>query len=438
MEKRQFTSSSMPFYAIELEPEGFVIMNSDDRLAPVLAYSDTGSLNLEDLPQNAFRALLKNSMEYNYRTVMRISSFTVFQDSLQPLKEVENAVMWTELSVASADGEPVVSGMGGVTNGPFLTTTWDQTRHFNKLCPDDPDASYGYDDHVPAGCVAVVGAQIMNYYEWPYRGSGSHSYTDSDGSITGSHSVVFSDPYDWDNMQDYYRYWTTEPEDAVAAVSELIYEVGVAVDMDYESDGSGAYTSDLNAMMPRAFGYDKGTYIYVPEAPEDVADQIRADMLAGRPAIVTIPGHAVVADGHVDDGFSEYFHINYGWGIHTNNSWFLVDNIAGDSATGCISGLYPSLVALNKTEAGQTNYSPDVSLEWAIADVRTADVQSVSVLQHVVQSNTFTDAAEDFSNFPSTSSDSVYDWVIDSAGYSGDCFYKSVSYYFGESYQIAY
>ena len=58
-EKHRFNRSSMPFYIIEMEPEGFVVMNSDDRLSPVLAYSDTGSLNLDDVPVNAFRSMLK-------------------------------------------------------------------------------------------------------------------------------------------------------------------------------------------------------------------------------------------------------------------------------------------------------------------------------------------------------------------------------------------
>jgi hypothetical protein len=435
LEKRRFDPSSMPFYAIELEPEGFLIMNSDSRLPPVLAYSDTGSLNLDDVSDNAFRTLLKGSMERNYRKLMSISSYAVSVNLLQPLDEAENAAEWELLAGPDGAVDPVVFAMGGVTNGPFLTTTWNQNNHYNELCPEDSSMSSYYDGRVPVGCVAVVGAQIMNYYKWPYRGSGNHSYTDSDGSNTGSYSADFSDPFDWDNMQDDYYAWGSEPAAAVAAVSELMYETGVAVEMDYEADGSASYAGDLNAMMNQAFLYDQGTSLYDPGNSSGVADQIRAEIISARPAYVSISGHAIVADGHVDDGSDEYFHFNYGWG-GVNDGWYLIDDIYGDPAVGCISGLYPAMIPVNVTESGATSSTANVSLEWALADVRTAEVQSVSVLGYILNDSTITDPAEDFSVFSITSTTDYKDWNLTSSGYSGDCFYKEPGGYSNREYHL--
>jgi hypothetical protein len=436
LDKKTLGAGSMPFYVVELEPEGFLIMNSDKRLPPVLAYSDTGSLNLDDVPWNTFRVLLKGTMERNARKLMNIASAADMPDLLQPLKEAQSSAEWEQLvDPEAAPVEPPLYGTGGVTNGPFLTTIWNQCNHYNELCPADPLASAYYDGRAPAGCVAVVGAQIMNYYEWPYRGSGGHSYTDSAGSITGAHSVVFSDTYDWAHMQDDYYAWGSEPSNAVAAVSELMYEIGVAVEMDYENDGSSSSSSDLKTMMNRAFLYEKGTYLYSPADPDAVADQIRADMLADRPAGVSISGHAIVADGHVDDGANEYFHINYGWGGY-NNGWYLVDSIDGDPAVGCVSGLYPAMMPVNVTESGLTNDSPDVALQWTVADVRTAEVQSVSVLRRVLQSSTFDDPADDFSNFSETSTDDDYAWVVTSTGHVGNCFFKHPYAYSNHEYHL--
>ena len=436
LEKQSLSAGSLPFYAMELEPEGFVIMNSDMRLAPVIAYSDTGSLNLDDVPGNAFRALLLGTMQNRERQLLKVSVQGALFDPLQSIEEAQNTAAWEQLLDPAALDDPVFYGMGGVTNGPFLTTAWNQNNHYNELCPEDPAASSYYDGHAPLGCVAVVGAQIMNYYEWPYRGIGGHSYTDSWNSMTGFHSVVFSDPYDWDHMQDSYNPWGSEPANAVAAVSELMYEVGVAVEMNYEHGGSASSPYDLNAMMNQAFLYEEGTYLYISSTnPPAIADQIRADMLAGRLAEVSIPGHSIVADGHVDDGVNEYFHINYGWG-GSNNGWYLVDDIVGDPAMGCVSGLYPAMIPVNVTEDGHTSDSPDVALQWALADVRTAEVQSVSVLSHALQTGTFTDPCEDFSGFESTSTSEYKDWVVAGGGYSGDCFYKDPGGYSNRDYHL--
>lgn len=439
LEKLTLESGALPFYAIELEPEGFVIMNSDKRLPTVIAYSDTGSLNLEDMPQNTFRFLLKRSMERNRRKLLRIFASGSLMDSvLASSGEAENTVEWKQLIEEDpivAEDPVLVAGMGGVTNGPFLTTTWNQNNHYNELCPEDSGASDYYDGRVPVGCVAAAGAQIMNFYEWPWRGSGGHSYTDNEGSITGEHSVVFSDSYDWANMQDSYYAWGSEPQAAVDAVSEIMYETGVAVEMNYESAGSSSSTAKLNTMMDTAFLYEEGVFLYNSTGPQAIADQIRADMLAGRPACVSVPGHAVVADGHVDDGANEYFHINYGWGGN-NDGWYLIDSIVDDPAVECISGLYPDLVPLNVTESGTTNMSSAVSLQWTLADVRTADVQSISVLEYVLNNSIFTDPAEDFSNFEITSTSDYKDWAVTNTGYSGDCFFKAPGGYSIREYHL--
>jgi len=249
VQKIKLEEGSMPFYAIELDPEGFVIMNSDKRLPPVIAYSETGSLNLDDLPQNAFRSMLNGSMKQNSKKVYKVSMASDAIDVFQPLEEAQSESQWNQLLEPAEVFFPMVTA-ASADIGPFLTTTWNQNKHYNKLCPVDTiSPTPYYDNRVPVGCVAVVGAQIMNFYQWPYRGTGGHSYTDSWGDTTGAHNADFSDPYDWANMQNSYDPWGSEPQAAVAAVSELMVEVGVAVEMDYEDWASSSSTYDLKEMM---------------------------------------------------------------------------------------------------------------------------------------------------------------------------------------------
>ena len=435
IQKLTLENGAMPLYVLELKPEGFVIMNSDQRLPPIVAYSETGLLNLEDLPENAFRNMLKGSMERNYKKVYKILTVVDALDVFQPLEEAENLLQWAQLVEPEEVVSPV-SFAASVDVGPFLATTWDQNKHYNKLCPEDTVApSSFYDNRVPAGCVAVAGVQIMNFYKWPYRGVGERSYTDSWWSITGAHSAVFSDPYDWANMQDNYDASLSESAEAVAAVSELIYEAGVAIEMDYESDGSSSSTYELMQMMESAFLYENGSYLYDTDNAQNIADQLMPEMLALRPAVLSIQGHAIVADGYQDEGLGEFFHVNYGWG-GLNNGWYLIDGIPNGAGQSCVTGLYPAMVPVNVTESGTTRNSTAVDLEWAIANVRTAEVQSVSVLAPVWQSSIFTDPAEDFSNFEIISTTDYLDWDISTAGFSGDCFFKQSGGYSNREYHL--
>lgn len=437
VEKRQLDGASLPFYVVQLEPEGFMIMNSDKRLPPVLAFSSSGSVDLSDSSGNALVSMLRISMQRSQQRLLKLPSTGLsLTDSLFSAEaEEKNASAWDSLLESGSAAASAGVELFSVSNGPFLSTTWNQNNHYNELCPVDPGSAPGsyYDGRVPVGCVAVVGAQLMNYYQWPYRGTGSHSYTDSEGSITGFHSADFSDTFDWPNMQDSYYPWGSEPVAAVNAVSELMYEVGVSVEMNYESAGSSSSTYDLAVVLKDNFFYERGAYASTNS--QGIGGLLVADLLASRPAIVSIPGHAVVADGYTEENGTEYFHINYGWG-GDNNSWYLIDDIKGNPAVTCVTGVYPALTPMNKTPDGTTNNTSDVEIEWALPAVREAEVESLSVLQHRLNSTVFSDPADDFSCFKITSTSDFKDWTITNSGYSGSCFYKMPNGYSNREYHL--
>ena len=95
----------------------------------------------------------------------------------------------------------------------------------------------------------------MAYHQWPPAGDGSHTYYWSgDGPVPGRNLTAdFSDPYDWAHIIDGCSFGC-EPEDT-AALAELNYEVGVACEMNYGADGSGAWPSIMLTHMPTYFGY---------------------------------------------------------------------------------------------------------------------------------------------------------------------------------------
>ncbi|MDZ8119690.1 C10 family peptidase [Pontiella agarivorans] len=171
-------------------------------------------------------------------------------------------------------------------HGPFLETVWNQCNPYNLLCPADPDGSQYYDYRAAVGCVPAAYAQVLAFHRWPVRGQGAHAYTYGDGSITGVHSVVFSDDYAWDRMQEDYDPWDTNPDPENDAIAELMYELGVAAEANYESGGTSSSTMTLGNRL--------GNYYYgsidAHYSQSELITPLEADLRAGFPCIVSIPG----------------------------------------------------------------------------------------------------------------------------------------------------
>ncbi|MCP4257870.1 MAG: hypothetical protein GY774_10130 [Planctomycetes bacterium] len=72
----QLRELHIPFYLVRLHPQGFIVMNSDRRLKPVLYFSFSGDVNLEDREDNAFYHLLLIQSEKNTQWISSALSST--------------------------------------------------------------------------------------------------------------------------------------------------------------------------------------------------------------------------------------------------------------------------------------------------------------------------------------------------------------------------
>ena len=163
----------------------------------------------------------------------------------------EATEQWKALrrGVRKAKGDAVV--------GPLITTKWDQDSPYYDLCPGT-GTNKAY-----TGCVATAMAQVMNYWQWPVKGTGSHSYQPLDpNSDTGAKSKRYgvqsadfgSTTYDWANMLDKYTSGATSAQKT--AVATLMFHCGVATEMMYGNDadgGSGTYTVNYGDWETNAF-----------------------------------------------------------------------------------------------------------------------------------------------------------------------------------------
>lgn len=262
-------SPSDAYYVFNNDAGGFVIIAGDDAVTPVLGYTSTGSFDAENLPDG-----LKDLLKSYERQIAALG---------------DNYVANQTATRAAFTGEKLLK-----------TAEWNQMAPFNKYTPNN----------YVTGCVATAGAIVMKHHGYPAKGTGSHSYTWNGQTLTAN----FEHTYDWASMPDKYDGTNDAAFDGVA---RLMADLGVAVEMNYAKDGSGAYIGNLVTALQKYYGYSKLSHLM---AIEDVGAEawngrLREEIDANRPVLYAASdpaggGHAFVIDGYKDESFS----VNWGWG----------------------------------------------------------------------------------------------------------------------------
>ena len=284
---------------------GYVIVAGDDNVStPVLGYSDSGSFDVENMPENMKWWLEEYARQVEYQNrypgIVRVKPAT--------------KTAWKDVE-------------------PLLKCKWDQGEPYNLMCPQ-----VGW-QRCYVGCVATATAQVMYHHRYPAVGTGTHTYRWQSGGKDISEN--FSKyPLDWKNMLDVYD--GDETDEQRKAVATLSYLVGVASDMDYAPNGSGTFNELVPPALYRHFGYDDAMITVFREyfTTEEWDGMIRAEIDASRPVLFSgvnsESGHAFVIDGYNSAG---YFHVNWGWG-GMSNGYFLTTALdpsaqgAGGSSAG--------------------------------------------------------------------------------------------------------
>ncbi|GAA4470304.1 hypothetical protein GCM10023093_31350 [Nemorincola caseinilytica] len=304
--------------------QGFVLVSGDDRVAPVLAYSDEASFHIDQVAPAAVVWVnwYKRQIEY------------VVTHQLDP--KVGTAEKWASLKIVAA--APTAARTTSVA--PMLTTLWNQSPNYNALCPGIGSSL------AVTGCVATAMAQVMKFWNWPVMGDGMHTYEDMTyGPLTADFGAT---TYQWSSMPNSISI-------ANNAIATLMSHCGISVNMRYgtaASGGSGAwpvshYSSYVNSSeyafktyfhyKPTVHGLlREGDYMYtfypIPSIPSAIwISSLKAELDAGRPFIYTgndgtSGGHAWVADGYRST--DDFFHFNWGWGGAGPNGYYSVDDVA--------------------------------------------------------------------------------------------------------------
>lgn len=335
-------SAELPFhqfYLFTAERGGFVLVAADDCVLPILGYSTTNVFDVKGMPAHVADWLegYEEQIAYFVRQDASLRS-----SGLQCGDDSGNIVMrqW-ELLLAGQNLEQTSSN----SVSPLLSTTWNQSPYYNDLCPVDYD---NYTGHAYAGCTAIATAQVMKYWNHPSQGYGSMSYYhDTYGNLSANFGGT---TYQWSGMPNALSSSSTSSQ--INAVATLVYHVGVAVNMNYGPDGSGAPTiSSGDPVQPSAENALKNNFKYSSSlhsirrsdyAPEVFASILCAELDNSRPIIFTgydvDAGHAFVLDGYDIYG---NFHVNWGWGSYCDGHYAMgALNPSTGGAGGNTSGTY--------------------------------------------------------------------------------------------------
>lgn len=280
-------------HIVNYEEGGYAIVSADNRVHPILAITELGSLTLKEknLPEGLLLWLAETSEMVSYTKKINEPRTDLMIQSWE-LCETRAISLQTESPCPEDCDRNYFSQVS-----PLLSTIWNQGVGFNNYAPY-MGCSSPANGRPPAGCVATATAQVMKYHQYPSN-------------------------YPWSSMPD---------SSGSSATSLLMHDIGSSVNMNFGCEGSGAFTNSIPDALIDDFGYQSASY-------SDFSFwTLKQDLNAGRPVIlsaskdefcvlvwcVALKGHAWVVDGYIEYEVWDYacengnvyvsLHMNWGWG----------------------------------------------------------------------------------------------------------------------------
>ncbi len=353
------------FYVFSAGAAGFVIVAGDDNVIPVLGFSGESQFRASSIPASVSSWFTTYQNEINY----------VIQNNVQASEAVS-----TEWISLNSTGRKSAYKLADSVVTPLLKTQWDQTPYYNYTCPWDASA----DTNALTGCVATAMAQVMRYWSWPAKGTGSNSYSSPYGMLSATFS---SDAYTWDSMPN--MIYSNNKY-----VAKIMLDAGVSVNMDYGVTESGSFVTIASSPVRNCAEYAMVTYFNYKSSLQGVSRTsytdadwvtlIETEIEAKRPVIYTgdgsSGGHCFVADGYTT---GSRIHINWGWG-GLYNGYYVTTNLAPGSTTfnsnqTLIVGITPNnpkALSVNQVAADVINIYPNPA-----ASVINIDLQGTTATQ---------------------------------------------------------
>lgn len=300
------------YYIINYVDNGFVIVSADNRVKPILAFSEFDKFSFTE-------------SEYSGGLVQWIIDTKDFIKSIRSTNgeqttEVANA--WRPCALARTlkptKSPPCLHDVECVNEhtevGPLLQTSWHQRCGFNNLLPTINCQSAC--NRPVAGCVPIAIAQVMKYHNYPTQ-------------------------YNWNDMSN-----TSGTNSTALLIKDIHTALGGAISPGCNSTGVDTDFNSAN-LFKNNFNYStaiKAVYNW---------DIVKSEIASNRPVILSggtkakkwlffnvyEDGHMWVADGYRFSHYCDtgqdylYFHMNWGWGVNAGNGWFAYNNFNPDNSS---------------------------------------------------------------------------------------------------------
>lgn len=314
-------------YVFDIEGGGFVLVSADDAMYPVLGYcyEEGAKFDIE-------------SQGHNYKSFISSMMYGI-KDLITSKAKQEPAVAEEWKTYSTDNATELITAKDDVEVGPLITAVWNQDYPYNYYAP--LCSAGGSGGRCYAGCVATAMAVQMFYWGYPYVGEGSSSYYCSG---YGMQSAYYNEAYyDWKAMPT--SITKNDETDAVLNIALIQYHCGVSVRMQFDPNGSGAYSGDVPAALHDHFKYPYATYVQKSNT-STWETMLMGQLDSGYPLYYsghspTEGGHAFNCDGYRVVGNNKTFHFNFNWSGY-KNSWYTSsspDGFSQDQAV--VKDFYP-------------------------------------------------------------------------------------------------
>jgi hypothetical protein len=293
--------NELSFYTLNFKEGGWILLSSDKRVNPILAYSDNGSFN----PEKAKTANgISFWMDKAYETINELKKN---KQQSPKLKKLWENIQIGGFSKALPNGRPMdepdcsnyTEFKEKLLTFPFK---WRQGGGFNDAlhmvqCDD------GSSERALAGCVPIAIAQVMRYYEFPTNYNWANMLTTTATTTTADFIL--------DIHNEINDRWWNQPS----------YDCDEGTGVKSWRDKAIIFTGD--------FGYSSATQTSF------IGGTVRVELNNDRPVILSgsssTAGHMWVTEGyqlytyHYDDCTATsiaYYRMNWGWGPNSVDGFY--------------------------------------------------------------------------------------------------------------------
>ncbi len=284
--------------------KGFVLVAADDRVFPILAYSNENSYDFKE-QKNISQEIWLNNLKGLF-------------DKLQKNQKLARHQAWQE----------ILSGdfFKNKKSGSFLIkTSWKQSFPYNYQLPKTAQ-----DKLVLTGTGVISLAQILKYYQYPSKIATKLDYLwdmdDNDSQTNLKLELNDSSKINWELMRTQYE---SINQQGFEEVSKLILKLALLLKTDFGySYSSTEFVRIINALISE-LGYSrKLEFISKSNKSEKVWNELLAtEIEEKRPILLAInqlekntSTYLTLVDGISYDAF---YHVNWGWG--SNNGFYYMN-----------------------------------------------------------------------------------------------------------------